>query len=200
MLAPQSDEEIRPIVEGLKQLDQLLDVRWNPEAIIVAKGSYSALGKRVNPVYDGRWDVIRYDSPTHGHAGVHPDRGFTVICTVTEPKRENGILFMVPLREGGRYAPLGDWLLEFMRQSDAQNVNAFTALRQKLWAESDRAERAEDAINEGAVREALDHNHFHANYAGGVGNWQGKGADWKDMAAKAARVAEARAILGIPTR
>lgn len=171
MLQPQSDEEIRPYIEELKRLDPLLDVRWNPESVMLTKGSYSELGKAIRPTYDGRWEVIRYQ--TASWRG--DDRPFVVICTVTEFGREGGILFMI---KGGAYAPIGDWLLELMRSADSANVEQFTKLREKIWAQHDAADRAHDEIDEGAMREALDHQAFRQNFAGGVGRYHGKGADF----------------------
>lgn len=191
MLAPQSDSEVRPVVDALQRMDALLDVRWNPEAVMLAKGSYSELGKLIPPTYDGRWQIIRYDSANTGHAGVHEGRGYTVICTITEPTiDDHGVIAMAALREGGAYAPLGEWVVTMMQQADAANVRQFEAIRRHLWAENDRAEDARDRLDEAAAIEALDHNHFQANYAGGVGNWQGKGADFHALAAREARATQ----------
>lgn len=184
-LQPQSDADLRPIVDGLKALDPLLDLRWDPEAVVVDRGSYSVMGKRIDPTYDGRWQIIRHDSVNTGHGGFHPDRGYTVICHLTEWTRDNGVIRMVALRDGGAYVPVGEWVLEMMHQSDAENVRTMEEIRRRVWAENDRLDRAADRINESAVIDALDHNHFQANFAGGVGNWQGKGADFAAMEARA---------------
>ncbi len=182
-MQPQSDEEIRAFVEQLRAAvnDPLLDIRWNAKAVMLAPGSYSVLGQRIDGRYDGRWQIIRYDDPTRGHAGLNPERGYTVICTVTELCEQEGILYMVPLREGGAYMPICDRLITFMRQCDSQNTAYFEELRKKVWAQHDRAEADLDKLDDSAAIEALDHVHFQGNYAGGVGNWQGKGADFAAM-------------------
>lgn len=192
MLPPQSVQEIQPIVEALRALDRLLDVQWDPKARVVAPGSYSAMGKRIDPVYDGRWSVIRYDSAEYGHAGFHSDRGYTVITEVTEYSELDGVLFMIA---HGAYAPIDQRLLTCMRAADAWNVEQHRKLREKLWAQHDANEARQVAIDEGASREALDHNHFEANYAGGVGNWHGKGADFTAMEAKATKAAVQKILI-----
>lgn len=188
MLAPQSEEEIRPIVERLQQIDPLLDIRWNPEAVIVKPGSYSVEGHRVDPIYDGRWEVIRYQTPS---LRSKVERDFIVLCTVTEPHTEGGILYMVPLRDGGKYAPIGEWLVTLMHEADAQNVEQFRKLREKLWAQHDAAEAARDKLDEGAAIEAMEHQQFLQLYTARRGNWQGQGADFAAME----RAAAARRIL-----
>lgn len=187
MLAPQSDDEIRPIVAALREMDPLLDVRWNPKARVIEKGRYTVLGKRIDPIYEGLWMVIRYDDPRQGHTGFHPDAGFTRICWVTEPVRKDGVLAMIAYRDGGQYAPVGEWLLEVMRSADARNVETFRKIREKLWAQNDAVELAAEKIDEAMAREGLDHAHFVANYTGGVGNWQGRGADFAAMEAQAGK-------------
>ncbi len=152
-------------------MDRKLDVIWDEKAVMIATGSYSELGKLIPPTYDGRWKVIR-----HNTENLHPERGdYAVLCTVTEYARKDGILFLI--HDGG-YAPVDDRLLELMRSADAQNVRAYEELRRRLWAQHDKMEADADAINEGEAREGLDRVHFKANYAGGVGNYQGKGADF----------------------
>lgn len=171
---PQSDREIQPVIEQLRgNLDQLLNIVWNAQAILIAKGSYTETGKLVPPVYEGRWQVIRA-LPRNEQT---PDRQHTVICTLTEPQRQDGLLFM---EKNGPYAPVGDWVLELMRAADAQNVRAFTERREKLWRQHNLLEEEEGKINEDEAREGLDRVHFKANYAGGVGNWS-KGADFGEV-------------------
>jgi hypothetical protein len=176
--APQSKEEIRPIIESIQTIDRLLDIIWNPQAVLLEKGRYSEIGKLIPPIYDGRWQVIR-----HQTENFHPERGdYAVICTLTTPERHDGILC---LTHDGPYAPVGEWVIELMRSADAQNVRQFEAIRNKLWRQHDLMEEREADINEAEAREGLDRVHFDANYAGGVGNWQGKGADFADSPKKA---------------
>jgi hypothetical protein len=169
MLQPQSDDEIRWVVEELQRLDPLLDIRWDPKHVLVETGSYSAIGKRVDATYDGRWQVIRHQ-PSELN-----DRDYVVICTLTEPQREGGLLVLV---KDGPYAPVGEWVLELMRSADAQNVEQFRKIREKLWAQSDAAEASRGRSDEGGLRDAFDRNAFNQNYAGGRGRWHGQGADF----------------------
>ena len=169
MDAPQSMDEVRPVVEALQQLDGLLDIRWNPKAFQLEPGSYSEFGKLTPPTYAGRWEVIRYQTPNLSDA-----RDYCVLCTVTEPKDFDGILCLV---DRGPYMPVGSWLVEYMRSADAANVRHMTDLRNKLWAQDDAFQHADDAAAEAMDREALDRVHFGAVFAGGVGNYQGRGFD-----------------------
>lgn len=172
---PQSQEEVGRIVRELRLMDPLLDILWNPKAILVEKGSYTETGKLIPPIFDGRWEVIR-----HQTENMHPERGdYAVICQLSQPARQDGLLYIT---KDGPYAPVGEWVLELMRSADAANVARFKAIRDKLWAQHDKLESDADKINESEAREGLDRVHFDANYAGGVGNWQGKGADFAAMA------------------
>lgn len=170
MNAPQSVDEIGPVVAALKGIDHLLDIIWNPKAFMIERGSYSVLGHVTPPKYAGRWQVIRYETPN-----LSVRRDYCVICTVTEPVEHRGILC---LQEEGPYMPIGWWLVDFMQRADSANTKAMERLRAQLWAEEELLEHATDCAHEGMAIEALDHVHFDANYAGGVGNWQGKGADF----------------------
>lgn len=134
MIQPQSDEAIRPIVDELKRLDSLVDVRWNPTAVLVKRGDYTVLGKRTDAEYDGRWQVIRYDTP-----GIH-DRNYVVLVTVTQPVRigKRQILMM---QSKGPYAPIEHWLIEYMQTWDAAQ-RRFAENMASMWADHDQAEIA----------------------------------------------------------
>jgi hypothetical protein len=193
MQQPQSPESIRYYIDELQKLDRRFDIIWDPKAVQLTAGSYSALGKRIDPTYDGRWAVILYDNPDLGHTGFHPERGWTLWGYVTEYTIIDGVRYMI---RDGAYAPIDDRLLEFVRAADAGNVDEFKELRRRVWKHHDQVEAAERRIDEGMAREGLDRVHFKANYAGSVGNWQGKGADFAAMA-EAARTRRALAsILG----
>lgn len=166
MLQPQSDEEIRPTVEALKRLDALLDVQWNPKARVVTPGRYDATaGKRHAPVYDGRWQVIRHDTP-----GL-TDRGYVVICEVTAWERvgDRGIIMM---DHKGAYAPIGDWLVEHMQQFDAAQ-RKFAAVMDEVWKQHEQAESNEHVATRDAHVEAAER--VYATAAGPY--WMGRGAD-----------------------
>lgn len=190
-MQPQSSEDIRPFVEQLNRIDPLLEIVWDPKARVVVTGSYSVTGKRIDPVYDGRWRVIRYDSPEYGHAGFHPERGFTVVCEVTEYGEQDGVLFMIV---DGAFAPIDQRIVSLLRAADTWNTEQFKQHREKLWRQNDALEASENDIDEGMAIAGLDHAHFVANFAGGVGNWQGKGADFKAMEARATKAAVQRIL------
>jgi hypothetical protein len=161
------------VVEALQRIDHLLDIIWQPKAFIVERGMYSVFGTLTPHTYAGRWQVIRYDTAT-----LHPDRllngrSYCVICTVTTLAEHNGVPC---LQQNGGYMPIGWWLVDFMQAADAANVQAIARLRARLSADEDRIEHAAD--DDAGDREALDRVHFDAVFAGGVGNWQGKGADF----------------------
>lgn len=163
---PQSDREIYPIVERIRQIDPLLSIRWNAQARILNPGSYSETGKLIPPEYEGRWIVTRQlarDEQRH-----YDGREYIVICEVTEPKREGSIIYM---ERGGAYAPIGEWLVEYLHAADSTNRRQFEELRRRIWAQNEAVEEREQAIDEAAAREGLNRAQFKANYAGGVGNW-----------------------------
>lgn len=175
MHQPQSQDEVEPVVRALQGIDHLLDVVWNPKAQMIAPGAYSALGVATPPSYDGRWQVIRYDTHNWHNERTINGRQYCVIVTVTETYDADGIRCMV---KNGAYAPIGPWLIDYMHAADAQNVKAMTAIREKLWGQDDALEAADDAESDAMFRDALDKTHFDAVHAGGVGNWQGKGMDF----------------------
>ena len=131
---------------------------------MVEKGTYSALGIATPPTYDGRWEVIRYQTATNCHEG----RDYTLITTVTAFREMAGQRVMVA---DGPYASVGSWLVEYMRAADAANTERFEQIRDRLWRETDRLDTDTDAANEASARDALDKVHFDAVFAGGVGNW-----------------------------
>jgi hypothetical protein len=109
MFQPQSDEEIRPVLEALRRLDPLLDIRWNPKAVRI-RGIFDALGCAGPPTWDGRWEIIRYETPN-----MHADRTYAKIMTVTEMDMTG----KYPVAKAdGAYAPIGQYLVEYMALYD----------------------------------------------------------------------------------
>jgi hypothetical protein len=161
---PQSAFDIQPVVEALRRLDHRLDVRWNPAALIVRHGAIDANGKTIPPSYDGRWEVVIYETDMSVHG-----REFAVVYQVRGEHEE--------------YKPIGMWLVEFMQRWDAAQSD-FRENMDQMWAENDALESANDAVEDGAIREAVDRGHFAAYARGGKGTWQGQGADFAAMAAK----------------
>lgn len=160
---PQSQVEVGPVVQALKRLDHRLDIIWNPRARIIQSARFDVHGRSLPAQYDGRWEVVIRETDI----GLHKDRDYSVIYQVREPITD-------------AYKPVGMWLVEFMQKWDSQQSH-FRALMDKAWAEHEKAD--EDAgIDDAAIRDQVDRIHFAGNYAGGQGNWMGKGADFASMA------------------
>ncbi len=170
---PQSDTELAPIVAAIQAIDPLLDIAWNPRAIVVRYGSYDAEGNVQPAVYDGRWEIRRADQGT----SLHPGRGYTVLCRITEQTVHGGVPAML---WDGPYAPV-DWrVVEFLQNADAANARAFRERQRRLAVADIAVTAGEDAIDEDGALAMLDRQHFNNNYRGGVGNWQGRGADFTE--------------------
>lgn len=148
---PQSPDQVQAFVDELRLAvnDPLLGVRWEPRAVMVARGGYDVTGKVKDPVYRGLWEIIR-DSTRDKTATW---RSWTRICFVTQPVRvEAGLDAMV---QDGLYAPLGEWLITFLKQANLANLKAAQRVRRRLEALNERndeaALRAEDAAAEEAA-------------------------------------------------
>lgn len=144
-MPPQSDEDIQRFVGELRVAvsDPLLDIRWNPKAVMVAPGRYDGFGvMKRGPVYDGRWEVIRHDTA----ASLHLERDFTVIVQLNGYESFKGskrtVLFM---HAKGPYTPVDRRLIDYMEQCNAANV----AFHDQLLAmdEMDAAAEREDVAN-----------------------------------------------------
>jgi hypothetical protein len=160
-IAPQSGDDVRLVVEDLQRLDRQLDVRWEPRAVMVKRGSYSASGQIVDPVYEGRWRVIHYDTSVQTATW----RPFTHICYVTEPVEVGSGL--KAMSADGPYAPLGPWLVEFFRQADRHNQEGARRLREKLDAMNDASDEAALAAGDDAIEEAASKQYHAGTKAGG---------------------------------
>lgn len=119
MLAPQSDDEIRPVECALRELDDRIRVKWNPRALITRPGYIDATGKCVPPEHDGRWCVV-----------------------VERPGEEDHCIYQVRWDGEGNeaYRPVGPWLIEFMRLWDRQNQH-YVAEMQRMLADDDTLQR-----------------------------------------------------------
>jgi len=171
---PQSDREIRQFVARMRETlnDDKLDIIWNPTFRLVAGGTYTATGELVPPVHEGRWQVTRRIGAGEGRDG----KDDIVLCTVRAYTLMAGILAFEADEDAG-YAPVDERLLVLLRSADSANVRQFEELRKRIWAADDAIDAAGDRINEGEAIAGLDHAHFKTNYAGGVGNWKGRGVD-----------------------
>lgn len=149
MLAPQSADEIKPVVEALRRLDPRLDVHWNPKSFIETPGDYSALGKATPATYAARWEVVLRSKAT----SLHDDREYTLICRVTEC---DWISQRYPImKDKGPYAPLGDWLVKYMQLYDRAN-GAYQDAMARAWAEHDRLMELDHAADRAGNQEALE--------------------------------------------
>lgn len=150
MLAPQQDDEVRPVVEALRRLDPLLDIVWNPKAVMTKRGSYDVLGGRVDPEYDGRWEIVRYDTS----AALREDRTSVRICRVTE-LATGGIADKYPVMVAdGAYAPVGMYLVAYMAVWDRAQQHWINAMEQ-FWEEHEKVDRLNHADSQAAHQEAL---------------------------------------------
>lgn len=146
MLQPQPDDEIRPVVEALRRLDPLLAIKWQPEAVLVERGAYSVLGKATRPTYDGRWQIVRYETPSK----LHDDRDYAVIITVTAIDASDPGRCMI---SRGPYAPIGAWVVDYMQRWDSAQAR-FADEMDKVWAQHEMAERG-DVSNQHALNQEV---------------------------------------------
>lgn len=161
MDAPQSGDDVRLVVEELQRLDPQLDVRWEPKGKMVSRGSYDVMGRVKNPVYEGRWEIIHYDTSVKTAEW----RAWTRICLVTQPiEVAPGLKAM---SADGEYAPLGAWLVEFMRQADRANQEGARRLRERLDAMNDRQDQAGVDGDDDAIEEAASKQYHAGTKAGG---------------------------------
>ncbi len=167
MLQPQSDDEIKPVVEALRRLDPLLDVIWNPKARILAPGHYTSLGQRTDPTYEGLFQVVRYNTP-----GLH-DRNYVVLANVTKPTRFGKRNVLMMERDSG-YAPVGEWLVEYMQTWDAAQRHLADSLQSVDEENEKRQSAAAEIDGGGAHQEALEKVYHKAAGSYWMGGAQGK--------------------------
>jgi hypothetical protein len=131
--APQSVEEVVPLVRAMRQSlnDELLGLQWNPEAVITRYGSFDAFGQGTAPVYEGRWEVIRFsaDPPL-------------VVTRLADPVTK-------------AYRPVGWWLLEFLQQWDRQNAHWMEA-QKRLVDEAEAERAADDALRAASAEQEVE--------------------------------------------
>ncbi len=163
--APQSPEEIARWERELQQLDPRLHLRWNAEAILVKGGSYDVLGRAVPPTYDGRWEVILLDDAGFKTAEWRP---WTLVTRVSELVTQRvGVHAVRTMPLNGPYAPVGEWLVAYLREIDRANVEAARRLGETL--ERMHAKQEADAVQAtDGEQEALERV-FHAGTKEGGG-------------------------------
>lgn len=152
MLAPQSREDIQPIIDAIQRLDPLLDIRWDAEARTLRRARYDQLrGKWTSAEYDGRWQVIRHDIST----AMRPERGFTVIVEITQPEWKDSPRlgrYPVPIANGP-YAAVDWWLVDYLTLFDRAQAH-FAIAMEEQWKEHYAAEQVADEA--AAHREAAE--------------------------------------------
>lgn len=135
MDAPQSDAELLPFIQALQGLDARLDIIWNPRAVMEKRGGFDASGRVLDPQWGGRWEVILHDVS----AKTANWRAHTRVCLVTEPVTvATGLQAM---QADGAYAPVGDWLVEFIRAADQWNQEKLRHLGGQLDVLNETLER-----------------------------------------------------------
>jgi hypothetical protein len=106
-------------------------LQWNPEAVITRYGSFDAFGQGTAPVYEGRWEVIRFsaDPPL-------------VVTRLADPVTK-------------AYRPVGWWLLEFLQQWDRQNAHWMEA-QKRLVDEAEAERAADDALRAASAEQEVE--------------------------------------------
>ncbi len=161
MDAPQSGDDVRLVVEEMQVLDPQLDVRWNNRARVTKRGGYDAEGKIINPEYQGLWEIIHYDTSVKT-ANWRP---YTRICFVTTQVRVAADLLAMP--QDGEYAPLGMWVVEFLKQADKHNQEEARRLQARLDRMNEAADERAMRGDDGALEEAAGRQYFEGTKAGG---------------------------------
>lgn len=165
MDAPQSRDEIAPIEKALRQLDDRLRIEWEPRAVMVKRGGYTAEGKVIDPVYDGRWKVVIKGDPNRTAMW----REDSLVTYVTTPvTMGSGADRIHAMTADGPYMPVGWWLVEHMQSWDRANRDAVNRMRERLDAMN--AKRDDEALDEGMgeAAEGLDRMFFDGTMRGGV--------------------------------
>lgn len=139
-LPPQSEDEIAPIRAALRSRcnDPLLDLRWNAQCFR-KKTAYDAQGLVAGETWEGRWQVVRYDTDR-----LHLERSFAVICTVTAIDPPNAVRKYPIMTDHGDYMPIDYRIVDYMQLWDRANGRLAKEAMQQAWAEHDLAEQPED--------------------------------------------------------
>lgn len=159
--APQSGEDVASVLRGLRELDPRFGIRWEPRAVMVERGSYDPLGKVVEPKYRGLWEIT-LDDKTFGTANW---RSWTRVCFVTKPVEVAAGL--TAMAQDGEYAPLGEWVVQFMREADRHNQREVERRRKRLDDMNERADNRAMAAGDDATEEAASKQYHAGTKAGG---------------------------------
>lgn len=159
--APQSGDDVDSVVRELRLLDSRLGVRWEPCAVMVTRGGYDAMGKVRSPVWRGLWEITLADKVF----STAEWRDYTRVCFVTVPVDvAPGLQAMA---QDGAYAPLGPWVVAFLREADKHNRDAARRLQARLDRMNDAADEAAARAGEDGERELLGRMYHTGTKAGG---------------------------------
>ncbi len=143
--APQSWVDVKPFEDELRRMDDRLRIHWNPRAVPVFGQLTDVKGRRAVVGHDGRWEVILVGSDK-AHFRTQSVRDYTLVCRVTKPTEVTQGGMKVPaMVEHGPYAPIGAWLVTFLRLADRHNVESARKLSQTLDAMQAAREAAMEA-------------------------------------------------------
>ena len=183
MDAPQDRRDVQLVVDRLRLAvnDPHLDIQWEPCAVLVVRGRYDAMGKMIDPVYRGLWEIRRYHDASRTAAW----RDWRRICFITEPEEHKGMMLMYA---DGPYAPVGEWVVDFMRQCDAANRSRIEDTQRKLAMLDAELEKDQENANVDEDTAMLDEVYFDSSYAGGSGQYKGRGADFAGMPSNAPEI------------
>lgn len=147
--APQSWAEVEPHETALRQLDDRLRIAWEPQAVMVGRGTYDANGHLIAPKYEGRWKVIKLGDP-HRTAMWREDALVTYVTTPVVIG--SGTEKVHAMTADGPYMPIGEWLVEHLRSWDRANREA--ALRASAIMDAYNTKMDDDALKAGEAGEA----------------------------------------------
>lgn len=155
--------------QALQALDALLDVRWNPHALILEPPRLDVYGRGIPARYDGRWEVVRRMTDK-----AYEDDGDKkrVVYQVRGPDSE--------------YKPLGMWLVEYMQRWDSQQRH-FRDEMEKVRRAEELAEQQAMEVDVGAVEHGVHQLAFAVKHEGGRSVYFGQGTDYAAMAERAKR-------------
>jgi hypothetical protein len=180
--APQSWHEVKPFEDQLRQLDDRLRIVWNPRAIVTKPGTFDVTGASVPPEYAGRWEVIIPDDPFR----TQTFRTWTVVCRVTQPiEVREGADTLPAMADRGPYAPIGQWLVDFLRAADRHNRDELLRLREKMERMNAHQDAAAESAGHDAAREVLAREwHEGTKEGGGVSEFHPVAADLRGGASR----------------
>ena len=165
-MEPQSRDEVDVIERELRRLDDDLRIKWEPKAVLVRHGSYDALGQLRDPIYDGRWAIVKRADPNR--TAMWREDG--LVTYVTQPQTfGSGTRKIHAMTADGPYAPIGWWLVEHMQSWDRANREYLNAkFREDLDAMNERNDAAQLTAREGEEVEGLEQLFFAQTMRGGV--------------------------------